>query len=169
MIPIEHKSGFSLVELLVVISIIAVLIAVGLPNFLGARQRAKDTRKKAELTQMKTALRLYYNDYAQYPGPAVATTGQIDGCGDTGTVACTNDLFCVTSAGACSVIYMKRMPDTTTDYVWTYTSRNSAADFCLWTSMDNPSDPQIAASQAKCSDVCVGAGYAASDFLLCAD
>ena len=53
------SQGFSLLELLVVIAIIAVILAVAVANFVGARQRARDVRKKAELTQLKSALRLY--------------------------------------------------------------------------------------------------------------
>ena len=54
--------GFSLIELLVVIAITAALIAVALPNFVGARERARDVKRKAEMAELRNALRLYYND-----------------------------------------------------------------------------------------------------------
>lgn len=164
------KQGFSLIELLVVISIIAVLVAVGLPNYLSARERTKDARKKTELSQMKTALRLYFNDYGRYPDPAVPAVGQIAGCGDNGTTQCSANTFCVTSAGACATTYMKRMPDPVTDYSWSYTSRAAGDDFCLWAALDNLADPDIAASQTRCSAVCWDVGYTvSSDFMICAD
>ena len=59
--------GFTLIELLVSISIIGVLTAVLLPNFIGARQKAKDSQKIQELKSVKNALRLYYNDNQNYP------------------------------------------------------------------------------------------------------
>lgn len=61
------KKGFTLVELLVVISIIATLTAILLPNFMGARERAKDAQKIQDLNAVKNALRLYYNDNQGYP------------------------------------------------------------------------------------------------------
>jgi len=67
----EHlikKAGFTLVELLVSIAIIATLTAILLPNFMGARERAKDTQKIQDMAAIKNALRAYYNDYQTYPG-----------------------------------------------------------------------------------------------------
>jgi type II secretion system protein G len=63
----QKKTGFTLIELLVVISIIAILVAILLPNMMGARERAADSKLKNDLTQMKSALRLYYNDNQSYP------------------------------------------------------------------------------------------------------
>ena len=63
-----NKKGFTLVELLVVISILATLMAVLLPNLMGSRQRARDSKKIQELQTVKNALRLYYNDEQIYPG-----------------------------------------------------------------------------------------------------
>lgn len=61
------KKGFTLVELLVVISIIGTLVAILLPNFMGARERAKDAQKIQDAYAIKNALRMYYNDNQSYP------------------------------------------------------------------------------------------------------
>ncbi|HPJ17141.1 MAG TPA: type II secretion system protein [Candidatus Woesebacteria bacterium] len=64
----EHSNkGFTLIELLVAIGIIATLTAILLPNFMGARERAKDAQKIQDLNSIKSALRLYYNDHQAYP------------------------------------------------------------------------------------------------------
>ena len=63
----RQRDGFTLIELLIVIAIIATILAAAVPNFLSARERAKDAKKKAEFNQVKNALRLYYNDYQKYP------------------------------------------------------------------------------------------------------
>ena len=63
------KKGFTLVELLVVISIIGTLVAILLPNFMGARERAKDAQKIQDAYAIKNALRMYYNDNQAYPTP----------------------------------------------------------------------------------------------------
>ncbi len=62
-----NKRGFTLVELLVSIAIIATLTAILLPNFMGARERARDAQRIQDLDAVKTALRMYYNDKQSYP------------------------------------------------------------------------------------------------------
>lgn len=63
----KKSLGFSLIELLVVISIIAIISAFTLPNFMGARDRARDSARIADMEGIKSALRLYYNDHQSYP------------------------------------------------------------------------------------------------------
>lgn len=63
----KKNKGFSLIELLVVISIIGVLSAVLVANFMGMRERARDAQKIQDLGAIKNALRMYYNDNQSYP------------------------------------------------------------------------------------------------------
>lgn len=72
-----NKDGFTLVELLVVIGIITMITALLFPNFMGARQRARDSQRKADLRQIQGALELYKLDQNPpvYPsGSAFADT-----------------------------------------------------------------------------------------------
>lgn len=64
---ITQLNGFTLIEILVVISIIGILAAFILPNLTGMRERAADVQAKNNLNQLKSALRLYYNDNQKYP------------------------------------------------------------------------------------------------------
>ncbi len=60
--------GFTLIELLVVIAIIGLLASVVLVALSGARTRARDTKRIADLKQIQTALALYYDANGnQYP------------------------------------------------------------------------------------------------------
>ena len=63
----KNNKGFSLIELLVVISIIGVLTTVLVMNFVGSRERARDAQKIQNLHSLKSALRMYYNDNQIYP------------------------------------------------------------------------------------------------------
>lgn len=59
--------GFTLVELLIVMSIIGVLAAVGLGSFTTAQTRGRDSQRKSDLKQIAHALELFYTDYGRYP------------------------------------------------------------------------------------------------------
>lgn len=84
MIEKNNNQGFSLIELLVVISIIGVLSAILIMNLVGARERSRDAQKIQNLNSIKNALRMYYNDYQAYPSPGVScTNGCINGIGST--------------------------------------------------------------------------------------
>ena len=59
--------GFTLIELLVVVSIIGILTTLVAANLNSARQRGRDAQRKSDMRNIQTALRIYYNDYNQYP------------------------------------------------------------------------------------------------------
>ncbi len=63
----KNNQGFTLIELLVVISIISVLSSMAIVSLNGARMKARDALRKADMSQLRTALALYYDDHNQYP------------------------------------------------------------------------------------------------------
>lgn len=63
----QSKSGFSLVELLVVIAIIGILSTLSVIALNNAREKARDARRITDIKQVQTALELYYNDENSYP------------------------------------------------------------------------------------------------------
>jgi len=80
------NKGFTLIELLVVISIIGIITTLVSANLNAARERGRDAQRKSDLYNIRTALRLYYNDKMGFP--ANNSSGQILGCGTDGTTAC---------------------------------------------------------------------------------
>ena len=59
---LKNKKGFTLIELLVVIAIIALLSTIAVVSLGNARQKARDTKRIADIKQMQTALELEYNN-----------------------------------------------------------------------------------------------------------
>lgn len=76
--------GFSLIELLVVVAILAVLAAVIAPQFSNSSVEAKESALRSNLSAMRSAVELYYRDHGKYPS-AVAATGAT--CPGTGLAA----------------------------------------------------------------------------------
>ena len=82
---LKTKSAFTLIELLIVISIIGLLAALTLASYSGAQAKARDGIRKSDLAQIKRALELVKADCygnAWYPN---LTDGQIQ-TGSTLTV-----------------------------------------------------------------------------------
>jgi type IV pilus assembly protein PilA len=65
---IQDDKGFTLIELMVVVLIIAILIAIAIPTFLGLRERAQDRAAQAELRDGLTAAKAFYTDDETYTG-----------------------------------------------------------------------------------------------------
>src|SRR5205823_13376584 len=68
--PRKHSHGFTLVELLVVIGIIALLISILLPALSKARKAANTVKCGANLHSMAQAMAMYVSQYRHYPGHA---------------------------------------------------------------------------------------------------
>lgn len=62
-----NNKGFTLVELLVVISIIGILSSFAVVSLNTARIKARDALRKGDMAQVRTALNLYYDDNLSYP------------------------------------------------------------------------------------------------------
>ncbi len=63
----KTSRGFTLVELMVVLTIIALMLSVVVPDYIGRVQRAEEAVLQENLTAMRDALDKHYADAGRYP------------------------------------------------------------------------------------------------------
>ena len=63
----KRLTGFTLVELMVVLAIIALLLSVVVPHYMGRLQRAEEAVLQENLQVMRDALDKHYADAGKYP------------------------------------------------------------------------------------------------------
>jgi type IV pilus assembly protein PilA len=97
----RDEDGFTLIELMVVVLIIAILIAIAIPTFLGLRRRAQDRSAQSDLKNGHTAAKAFYTDGDTFTGfdaadgesiePALAwVDSATPGAGQTGVAGVTS-------------------------------------------------------------------------------
>ncbi len=111
----KSRSGFTLVELLTVIAIIALLAALIMGLAGNAQRKAARSRAEAEITQLQSFVTEYRTRYGQVPGTAAALAGAL--------VAANHSLTNSVNAGD--------MPEDPWGIPYRY-ERSSPATFYLW-------------------------------------
>jgi len=67
------RQGFTLIEILIAIAIIAILTAIGIVSYGSVNRRARDAKRFGDIEQIRSALEMYRSDKGYYP--AVNTSG----------------------------------------------------------------------------------------------
>jgi len=115
----KAKKGFTLIELLVVIAIIGLLSTLAVVALSSARQKARDSKRLADMKQVQTALELYHTDKSAYPTESTAVTL------GAGNYACLGDSGF--GAASCSGEYMALIPkDPQSSGSYAYTSADGS-------------------------------------------
>jgi len=63
----NKHSGFTIVELLIVIVVIAILAAITIVAYNGIQQRSRDAKRQSDINTMHKQLEIYYTDKGYYP------------------------------------------------------------------------------------------------------
>lgn len=73
----QNKPGFTIVELLIVIVVIAILAAITIVAFSGVQSRARESAMLAAVDSYEKAFRLYYTEHNTFPIDAGAFVGGV--------------------------------------------------------------------------------------------
>ena len=116
------NSGFTLMELLVVVAILGLLATIGLVNFRSSQIKGRDTQRKSDLGQIQRALEMYYNDYGSYPTALPGGGGPWQDAKET--------------------LYMKEVPKDSKDpaNIYLYQQKNDGTGYALYATLENIND-----------------------------
>ena len=93
-----ERSGFTAIELLIVIMIFGILVAIAVPSYLGFRDRTADTSAKANVRAVLPAVRAFRAENGTYSGMTVAELQGIDQSVELdGDPVVTETTYCVDS------------------------------------------------------------------------
>lgn len=137
----QKKNGFTLLELIVVMAIIGILSTMMIGNFVTSQMRARDAKRKNDITQLQRALEQYMNDHGTYPlSTDNDVSGQIIGCGVDPLVpaACTWGQEFSLGLSPKSTYMIKLPVDNRTGVTYHY--RSNGTKYQIYTRLENVQD-----------------------------
>ncbi len=167
------RRAFTLVELLVVIAIIGLLSTIAVVSLGTARSKARDTKRLADIRQIRTAMQLYLDANGTYPNTGNTGIGALNcpdgatgyyclGHGDAGTCAAGAGYHGCTALDNALSTYIAKIPDDPENntayygdaylYVFSGTLSTATAPFLSW-GMDQQTN----------ANVCMGGAFAQWD------
>lgn len=115
---LRNQGGFTLLELLIVIVIIGILALLIIPNITSAPKKARDTKRKTDITTVRKGLEEYFVNNNAYP----ATLPELE-------------------AGSAPIIKtIPPDPKNTGVYVYTYTPAAANSTYTLKACLENDAD-----------------------------
>lgn len=122
----NRNQGFSLVELIVTMSIIGLIAAAGIVSYTTANRNARDAKRKSDLETVKAALEIYRTEEGCYPGSTTSPCTSADGANMT---ALLSELQSTNYLSNTNQIKDPR-PSPYEQYVYTYGSANCSV-YCM--------------------------------------
>lgn len=71
------KFGFTLIEVLVVATIIGILAAVAVSSYASINKRSRDAKRRSDIEQIRSALEMYRSDLGYYPAVDYTSFGNV--------------------------------------------------------------------------------------------
>jgi type II secretion system protein G len=136
---LPRQKGFTLIEILIVISILGIISTVALGNFRNSQLKGRDLRRKEDLRHLKAAVELYYNDYGRYP--SADGGGRILGCPTSSSAPCEWGVGTFTDG---KTLYEQKVPaDPSRTLTYFYKTSSDASRYQIFARLENTKDPMI--------------------------
>ncbi len=118
-----NNKGFSLVELIIVIAIMAILIGVLAPQFLKFVEKSRESTDLQNVEEIKTAVETYVADHSDASLPATITVNCPSG--SIGNITCSG--VTLTDYGVASTGIPNKSTKWEGTFTWTYNTSGSKA------------------------------------------
>jgi prepilin-type N-terminal cleavage/methylation domain-containing protein len=86
----QNQSGFTLIELMIVVAIIGILAAVAIPAFMEYMRKGKKAEADIALNRIGKSGKSYYVERSAYPTTAAGPLPDADSCNDAGKMFAVN-------------------------------------------------------------------------------
>jgi len=134
----NFRSGFTLVEILVVLAIIGIITGIATISVSTIRQKSRDIKRLKEIDSVRAALQMYFYNEGQYPNSITFGSTLMGSSSSSTYMALLPNNPSPKNDGAC--------PDSEYTYSTTATSTSYKIDFCLSTPVGNVSSGQKCAT-----------------------
>lgn len=127
-----NQKGFSLIELMVGISIIGILMALTLTGISSSRAAARDAKRKADLELIRSGLEIYKSDCDNYPVATYTTNwpSQIIGDGSPASCAVANVYIAAVPIDPVNTRYYRYSSNGTTYGICAFLEQGSGSVSC---------------------------------------
>ena len=137
---IKKERGFTLIEILIVVAIIAILASIVIVGLGPAQQSGRDARRISDLQSIRTALQLYYGKCGFYPGGVINSDGT---CQKTWNDV-NFDTMSTEIEGTANHFGVSVIPnDPTVGKTYYYTSSPDGTSYTLGAVLENPNNSAI--------------------------
>lgn len=164
---IKNRAGFTLIEILIVVAIIAILASVVLVGLGPTQQLGRDARRVSDIHEVQNGLELFYQKSGAYPVPTTAAWGPAGTAGSlTGQLVAAN----------IGINNVPNDPSSGKNYIYAWTTGGS--DYVLgavlenpnssaWQSYQKPNLPSFAGQTSAAAPTCVGNTGGTPDMQYC--
>jgi prepilin-type N-terminal cleavage/methylation domain-containing protein len=184
-LQLTEKRGFTLIELMIAVSIVGILSTVGMVMYSSSQKVARDSKRKQDLRSIAQALEIFYLEYKRYPCSDAGGTGVNSNTGnwltDSNVANCISTGVTGTNTSL-APSYMNSVPkdplSPSTTYQYSYLSSGNNTlgtqpcgnkDFILWAVLENTNDPDrtgATPSRVICGNINVNTYFGSNAYVI---
>jgi general secretion pathway protein G len=157
------RKGFTLIEILIVVAIIAILASVVLVGLGPTQEAGRDARRISDLQEDQNGLELYFNKCGYYPGTAPGAV-----CANTAATSYANMSAAVVNSAVGITQALPVDPTNSGTHVYVYATPGAAAvTYALGATLENANDsvftsyvaPNVAGDTSPAAPTCTKPSY----------